>query len=297
MKTSVQAIVALLLLGLGCIIGWATSTHANPFEVAATIGALAIAGWLMLIVAYYYWAIRHYNENFGLTDHEWKLLHPELYAGDNEREKYLGLRQALLASQREATTDGAPPPETVAGVPLSAPEQNPYHSDSFGLPPGTVRGTLALTCLVLFVVVEAVNVFAPASLEHRFDELVTAFQMVLAFYFGTRAVEMLTAKGQQRDIGATAEVEPARASAPRVEAAAPAHAELPASLPTPAVPPRPETVLGTPIRASSPLPLAGDELLEAPSERPIMASQLSGTRLIHVVDDRWTSLGAVATFF
>jgi len=83
-------------------------------------------------------------------------------------------------------------------VPFDEPKGNPYHTDSFGLPPGTIRGTLALTALVLFLLIEGVNLYTPTDLEQQFDGLITALQMVLAFYFGSKAVDVLNARTKKK---------------------------------------------------------------------------------------------------
>jgi hypothetical protein len=144
------------------------------------------------------------------------------------------LRDALLehnARQRSraefASGNGHATPSTSATnmtQPFAEPAGNPYQSDSFGLPPGTIRGILALTALVMFLLVEGVNLWSPASLEGQFDGLVTAFQMVLAFYFGSRAVEVLQAKTAAKKDEATAAVATNGAARPAEAVATPVEA-------------------------------------------------------------------------
>jgi hypothetical protein len=176
--------------------------------------------WLALVLYYIAWAIHRYVYNYGLSNREWKILSPEVYETPLDRlwvrflnirpmkwltggaESYERRRAALMNYRRvnralddAAAGDGDPVARPATPTqPFAEPEQNPYQSDSFGLPPGTIRGVLALTALVMFLMVEWVNLYAPASLEHQFDGLVTVFQMVIAFYFGSRAVEVIQAK-------------------------------------------------------------------------------------------------------
>lgn len=144
---------------------------------AAGITFWLFIAWMVGVVLYYWWAIRHYNLNWGLSPQEWKILHPETYCSDQkEIDQFLKRRAAL---------------EQRTGKVLVEPSSNPYEKDSFGLPPGTVRGTLALTALVGFVLVQALTMVSPTSMDNHFEELNTVFKMVMAFYFGSRALEVL----------------------------------------------------------------------------------------------------------
>lgn len=204
--------------------------------------------WLVLIVVYYVWAIHRYNSNYGLSNEEWKILYPELYAKASKREEFkkrrAELEQRALATQATKTEQGAAgEPQGTDGGSLKEPSENPYKTDSFGLPPGTVRGTLALTLLVMVLLVEGVNYFAPTEsggLEGKYSELFTAFEMVLAFYFGARAVEVFKSSRQQKQPSTEKEsaagpppqgpgkpVEPATAA----QAAAPAPEAAPSEAP------------------------------------------------------------------
>src|SRR6185436_15536936 len=202
------------------------SGEAAPLVLAA----LVMLVWLGLVVAYYVWAIRRYAVNNGLSDHEWKVLYPALYAGELEMARYQKLNQELLETQRALSEAG------VKQAPFVVPQDNPHASDSFGLPPGTVRGTLALTALVLFLSVEVVNLFHK-GMETQADQLITAFMMVLAFYFGSRAVEVLQTRQKARVPEAASEGTEASATAsddatePPARAAPEAPAAEPAALP------------------------------------------------------------------
>ena len=167
----------------------AVSVLSRPVTVEI-VGGTVLIGWLGLLIVYLGWAVLRYNVNFGLSDHEWKVLHPELYAGEKELHRYQQLHERWAERRRKG--GGLPQPGE-----LTAPAGNPYAGESFGLPPGAVRGMLALTALVMFLVVEVINVFRPDT-EKRFDQLITAFMMVLAFYFGARVVGALQSRPDEQ---------------------------------------------------------------------------------------------------
>ncbi|HNY29723.1 MAG TPA: hypothetical protein PKO15_02450 [Fibrobacteria bacterium] len=148
----------------------------NPTVASAIVFWLFLA-WMIGVILYFWWAIRHYNLNWGLSPQEWKVLHPEIYCEDQkEIDQYLQRRASL---------------ERRTGKPMAEPQNNPYEKDSFGLPPGTVRGTLALTALVGFVLVQSLSMVSPDSLDGHFEQINTVFKMVMAFYFGSRALEVM----------------------------------------------------------------------------------------------------------
>ncbi|HEY6098563.1 MAG TPA: hypothetical protein VIW03_03995, partial [Anaeromyxobacter sp.] len=217
---SVRAFLAVGLLFTSAPLAAAAADPAPLFGIArlpSIVAAGVLILWLTAVVAYFVWAIRRYNENYGLTDAEWKVLYPGLYASEKERPQYERLHEDYVASR---LAGGAGEDRAAVLAPLAAPRKNPYGRDSFGLPPGTVRGALALTAAVMFIAIEIVNLFEPDT-ETRFAQLVTAFQMVLAFYFGSRAVEVLQAA--QRSPAAKEGV--AGRASPSVEAAQPAARE------------------------------------------------------------------------
>jgi hypothetical protein len=155
-------------------------------------------GWILLITAYYVWAIRYHVVNYGLSKRMWKILYPEALARTGfGKERLKKIRQEMVQRRIEeaavrATANGEE--AEVITTPFDVPKENPHKNDSFGLPPGTVRGTLALTALVMFILVEGVNLFSEHNLEGHFEGLITALQMVLAFYFGSKAVDVLKAR-------------------------------------------------------------------------------------------------------
>ncbi len=206
------------------------------FETATTLGKGLLMWWFALVLLYLVWAVHRYVYNWGLSNREWKILYPEVFETWFDRllgritksKTYKERSQELIERRRQQLGADNPAIAPAAAItkPFDEPPKNPYEGDSFGLPPGTIRGILALTSLLMFVVVEGVNLYSPASLEGQFDGLITAFEMVLAFYFGSRAVEVLQAKTQRG--GAPAESAPA-ASEESAPASAPAQAPAPAS--------------------------------------------------------------------
>lgn len=153
----------------------------------AALGIVVV--WLVLVVAYFGWAIHFYNINLGMTSREWKVISPEIYASPKEHAAYVARREAVAAALN-SDTGGAPTSSTACAL-LLAPKANPYRRDSFGLPPGTIRGVLALTVMIVFVVAEVARAFGGNVEADRVADIRTVFEMVLAFYFGSRAVEVL----------------------------------------------------------------------------------------------------------
>src|SRR6266480_44292 len=179
------------------------------YESAVNTAKRVLAGWFILVLLYLVWAVHRYVYNYGLSNREWKILYPEVYETwldrllawifqgkdyRTRRQELVGHQLNLRDRQQGASTADLPvAPGAVITKPFDEPPGNPYQEDSFGLPPGTIRGILALTALIMFVLVEGVNLHSPASLEGQFDGMVTVFEMVVAFYFGSRAVEALKA--------------------------------------------------------------------------------------------------------
>ncbi len=99
---------------------------------------------------------------------------------------------------------------------------NPYAKETLGMPRGAFRGILTLSILFIVMVLEINSLkFSPEELdvagkifipEDRFREMMVAFQMVVAFYFGSKVMHHVTSA--QRDTAknrAGAAVEEAKA--------------------------------------------------------------------------------------
>ena len=75
--------------------------------------------------------------------------------------------------------------------------QNPYKDETFGMPRGTFRGTLTLTLVFIVTVLELVNVRV-VGFETEIHELMVAFQMMIAFYFGSKVMHHITASDKKK---------------------------------------------------------------------------------------------------
>lgn len=213
-------------------------------------------GWILIMLIYYFWAVRYHVVNYGLSKRMWKILYPEALARTKKgKESLKRVRAAMVQRRVEEQARSADLDEDYSPVttPFEPPKENPYKKDSFGLPPGTIRGTLALTALVMFILIEAVNLFSKYSLEGHFDGLIVALQMVLAFYFGSKAVDVLRARREE----AEEKQKGAEVSEPVI------------TTEKPLVKPEPEKEEAKP---------------ELPAERPAMVSGLSEARLINVTE-------------
>jgi hypothetical protein len=177
-----------------------TKKFEERYNRAAAWVFAAFLLWILGVVVYLVWAIRFYVHNYGLSDHEWKVLNPEVYAtAGKEMQKYQAIRANSLAVSGSCETIDAP--QTASNPspncpPVCAPDRNPYQGESFGLPPGTIRGILALSAMVAFLLIEALNIFSPNNLEGDFKELITVFEMVIAFYFGAKAIDIFNKRSE-----------------------------------------------------------------------------------------------------
>jgi hypothetical protein len=68
---------------------------------------------------------------------------------------------------------------------------NPYESETLGLPRGTLRGILTLTLLIVVVILVCISMVVK-PLRGGFESLVDAFQVMLAFYFGSKVMHHVT---------------------------------------------------------------------------------------------------------
>ena len=85
--------------------------------------------------------------------------------------------------------------------------QNPHREETLGLPKGTVRGFLTITLLIANCLILYIIHYAPPSAlyEGRLEYIKTAFLMMIAFYFGSKAVDALQVREEtRRTLGADA---------------------------------------------------------------------------------------------
>jgi len=90
---------------------------------------------------------------------------------------------------------------------------NPYVLETFGLPRGVIRGILTLSVLFVILLLEIINLQMPLinkngqllslgnSLfipEERYKEFMIAFQMIIAFYFGSKVMHHITKADERK---------------------------------------------------------------------------------------------------
>ena len=162
--------VVLFVLGLTAAIVIYFSDR-DPFKAIAII---FLSIWLVVFLRYFLWAVYHYNVNFGLSIKDWERI-------ENAKNKL---------------EEG----ESVLREDLDIPKFNPYRSQTFGVPPGTVRGMLAFTLLfgaisILIVSMGMDEVDLENSLiRDQFEFFKTAFLMMMAFYFGDKSLKFLQSR-------------------------------------------------------------------------------------------------------
>ncbi len=74
---------------------------------------------------------------------------------------------------------------------------NPYQDETFGMPRGTFRGILTMSLLFIVVVLELVNVRI-IGFEQEIHQLMVAFQMMIAFYFGSKVMHHVTSADRSK---------------------------------------------------------------------------------------------------
>ncbi len=79
----------------------------------------------------------------------------------------------------------------------SSENPNPYQDETFGMPRGTFRGILTLTLVFVTVVLELVNVRI-VGFETEMTEFMYAFQMMIAFYFGSKVMHHMTSADKKK---------------------------------------------------------------------------------------------------
>ncbi|MEX0884690.1 MAG: peptidoglycan-binding protein, partial [Cyclobacteriaceae bacterium] len=93
--------------------------HDNLFQA---VGLATVVIWIAVFLIYFMWSVYHFNINYGLTDQDWQRIY-------DAKDRY---SQGMPVKESEMET----------------PDYNPYRSQTFGLPPGTVRGMIAFTLLM-----------------------------------------------------------------------------------------------------------------------------------------------------
>lgn len=94
---------------------------------------------------------------------------------------------------------------------------NPYESETLGLPRGTLRAVLTLTLLVVVVILVCASMVI-TPLRGGFESLVDAFQVMLAFYFGSKIMHHITESDKKKSQSqSNAKVEIAKVEAQNVD--------------------------------------------------------------------------------
>ena len=92
------------------------------------------------------------------------------------------------------------------GVGFTKENPNPYAGETFGMPRGVFRGFLTLSLLFSVLLMEIVSLqgrvltvgkelFVP---EDMYRQLMVAFQMMLAFYFGSKVMHHVTSADRKK---------------------------------------------------------------------------------------------------
>jgi len=74
---------------------------------------------------------------------------------------------------------------------------NPYQAETFAMPRGIFRGILTLSLLFLVMLMEVVSLKIN-NIEAHIDNLLVAFQMMLAFYFGSKVMHHVTKADERK---------------------------------------------------------------------------------------------------
>ncbi len=86
-------------------------------------------------------------------------------------------------------------------------ESNPHLKETMGLPRGTMRGFLTLTLLIVVVVLVCMSLVIDDFRGH-FESLIGAFELMLAFYFGSKVMHHVTNSDKRKtEVKAQAEKE------------------------------------------------------------------------------------------
>jgi cation transport ATPase len=179
-QLSVALIIAIAVLflfvsfwGYNKIISANIGSETTVFKA---LGFLMVMIWACIFLCYFIWAVYFYNINYGITNKDWDRI-------NDAREKR---SKGEPYNQHELDEE---------------PVYNPYRDETFGLPPGTVRGMIAFTLLfgalgLLIVSFGMSNELQPGNFFYdNFEFFKTAFLMMIAFYFGSRSLQFLRKDG------------------------------------------------------------------------------------------------------
>jgi len=75
--------------------------------------------------------------------------------------------------------------------------KNPYALETLGMPRGFFRGILTISLLFMVMLLEVLNLNM-RGLETKINQLLVAFQMMLAFYFGSKVMHHVTKADERK---------------------------------------------------------------------------------------------------
>ena len=169
----IAAVVALLLfLSIVGVVFILADNSCVSCAIYNAIAFVVIMLWLAVFISYFIWATHYYNYNYGIPNSLW--------------------HKITDAKQKKA--EGRVYDQDIID---DEPLYNPYKDETFGLPPGTVRGMIAFTLLfgaiaLLIVSFGMKNEIEPGNFfMDQYEFFKTAFLMMVAFYFGTRSLKYL----------------------------------------------------------------------------------------------------------
>lgn len=171
-------IVITLIIGIWGVFAIFRNNDCGDCAIFKAIGLAIIIIWACIFLGYFIWAIYFYNINLAKTEGEWDIIKQ---AKHDKRSGNFYLKSDIEEE----------------------PTYNPYKDETFGLPPGTVRGMIAFTLLfgaiaMLIVSIGMRNELDPNSMfVDQYEFFKTAFLMMIAFYFGSRSLQYLKGNGSQ----------------------------------------------------------------------------------------------------
>lgn len=165
-------VLGIILLLIGFASSFFIITGGERGAVFKAAGLMIMIVWSVIFLRYFVWALYYYNINYGITDKDWAKIFTA------KKDKLAGLKIIEGSDQ--------------------GPSQNPYRDETFGLPPGTVRGMIAFTLLFGAIGLTVVSMGLEFELDpnsilwDNFEFFKTAFLMMIAFYFGDSSLRYLS---------------------------------------------------------------------------------------------------------
>jgi len=77
-------------------------------------------------------------------------------------------------------------------------KENPYKGETFAMPRGVIRGTISISFLFFVLLFETLVLIIP-ELENNAEHLFRAFEMMIAFYFGSKVMHHLSATDKRKN--------------------------------------------------------------------------------------------------